>query len=87
MSDTQHIGEGDFSGLPPGERAARYRELADMHLRLGGAALVEEARAAHLELAALWTRLATQAELQVHHGMERLSEAALDASRAERPSA
>ena len=63
MSDTQHNGSADLSALPATERAARYRELADMHLRLGGAALVEEARAAHLELAALWTRLASQAEL------------------------
>jgi hypothetical protein len=64
MSETQHIGAADYSGLPAAQRAARYRELAEMHLSLGGAAMAEEARAAHLELAALWTRLASQAD---HH--------------------
>jgi len=63
MSDTSHT-DADCSGLPATERAARYRELAAMHLKLSGAAMVEEARAAHLELAALWTRLASQAD---HH--------------------
>lgn len=87
MSDTQHIGERDFSGLPPDERAARYRDLADMHLRLGGAALVAEARAAHLELAALWTRLATQAELQGRYSAERSGGAAAETSVVARPSA
>jgi len=67
MSDTQHIDELDLSGLPSSERAARYRELADMHLRLGQAAILAEARASHLELAALWTRLAAQA---VRHSAE-----------------
>ncbi|HEX3701384.1 MAG TPA: hypothetical protein VHV27_12010 [Phenylobacterium sp.] len=55
----------DLSALPPAERARRYRQLADMHLQLVGEALVEEARAAHLELAGLWTRLATQADHQI----------------------
>ncbi|MDB5476925.1 MAG: hypothetical protein JWP49_2436 [Phenylobacterium sp.] len=53
----------DLSGLPPAERAAAYRALADMHLQLGQDAAAE-AGAAHLELAALWTRLAAQAEHQ-----------------------
>lgn len=64
MSDRQHSAVEDLSGLPAAERAKRYRELAAMHLKLGGGAMVEQARAAHLELAALWTRLARQAELQ-----------------------
>ncbi|MDB5494833.1 MAG: hypothetical protein JWP86_2170 [Phenylobacterium sp.] len=51
-----------MTGLSPTERAAHYRELADMHLQLGQGAVVAEARASHLELAALWTRLAAQAE-------------------------
>ncbi len=62
MSDTQHSDLGDLTAQPPSERAARYRELADMHLRLGQSAAAPEARAAHLELAALWTRLAAQAD-------------------------
>jgi hypothetical protein len=64
MSATPHSDLLDLSGLPSSERAARYRELADMHLRLGQAAILAEARASHLELAALWTRLAAQAERQ-----------------------
>jgi len=53
----------DLSGLPAAERAAAYRALADMHLKLGQRAAAE-AGASHLELAALWTRLAAQAEHQ-----------------------
>jgi hypothetical protein len=64
MSETPHSDLLDLSGLPSCERAARYRELADLHLRLGQAAILAEARASHLELAALWTRLAAQAERQ-----------------------
>ena len=64
MSDTSHSVMADLSDLPPAERAGRYRECADMHLRLAEEAQAGEARAAHLELAALWTRLATQAEHQ-----------------------
>lgn len=56
----------DVSGLPPDERARRYRELADRHLRLGSRMTSADATAAHLELAALWTRLATEAERQAH---------------------
>lgn len=66
MSDTQHTVLLDVSGLPPAERARRYRELADRHLRLGQRMISAEASAAHLELAALWTRLATEAERQAH---------------------
>ena len=74
MSDTQHsssrlgpaigvdAGPADLSALPPAERAARYRELAKMHLGFAGRAAIADARAAHLELAALWTRLAAQAD-------------------------
>lgn len=64
MSDTQHNGPQDLELLPPAQRAARYRELADMHLTLGQQAKVAEARASHLELAGLWTRLAASAERQ-----------------------
>ena len=64
MSDTPHSAMADLSDLPPGERARRYREFAEMHLHLGGEAQAEQARAAHLELASLWTRLATQADRQ-----------------------
>jgi hypothetical protein len=64
MSESQHRDVGDLSNLPPQERARHYRELADMHLGRAEAARMDEARAAHLELAALWTRLATQADHQ-----------------------
>ena len=64
MSDSQHRDLGDLSNLPPQERARHYRELADMHLGRAGSARMDDARAAHLELAALWTRLATQADHQ-----------------------
>jgi hypothetical protein len=63
MSGTRHTASLDLSGLPPAERAAAYRALADRHLMLGQAGGLE-AGAAHLELAALWTRLAAQAEHQ-----------------------
>jgi hypothetical protein len=68
MSETPHFGPVDASALPARDRAERYRALATQHLELGKAALVAEARAAHLELAALWTRLATQAEHQISEG-------------------
>jgi len=51
-----------MTGLSPTARAAHYRELVEMHLRLGRATTLAEARASHLELAALWTRLAAQAD-------------------------
>jgi hypothetical protein len=79
MSDTSHSVMADLSGLPPAERAGRYRELADMHLQLAGEAQGGEARAAHLELSALWTRLATQAE---HQAQNRGSRGAIDADTA-----
>jgi hypothetical protein len=66
MSGTQHSEVGDLSGLPADERARRYRELAHMHVGMSEGA-VAEARTAHLELAALWMRLAAQAE---HHPPE-----------------
>lgn len=64
MSESQHRDLGDLSNLPPQERARHYRELADMHLSRAQATPMDEARAAHLELAALWTRLASQADHQ-----------------------
>jgi hypothetical protein len=63
MSDSRHSPSLDLSGLPPAERAKCYRELAEMHLRLGQQASADTS-ASHLELAALWTRLAAQAEHQ-----------------------
>lgn len=62
MSDTQHSFAFDAEGVSSEGRAAHYRELADMHLKLGQATASPEARASHLELAALWTRLAAQAD-------------------------
>jgi hypothetical protein len=66
MSATQHNGQAPdaeaLTLLPPAQRAARYRELTEMHLALAQQATLPEARAAHLELAALWTRLAAQAD-------------------------
>ena len=62
MSDTQHSFAFDAEGVSSAGRAAHYRELADMHLKLGQKTASAEARASHLELAALWTRLAAQAE-------------------------
>lgn len=62
MSDTQHSDMADVTGLAPADRARRYRDLADMHLKLAASASAPEARASHLELAALWTRLAAQAD-------------------------
>lgn len=67
MSDTQHFDGNDITTLPPAQRAAHYRTLADRHLRLGEAAGLAEARASNLELAALWTRLAAQAEHEATH--------------------
>ncbi|THD79436.1 MAG: hypothetical protein E7812_10240 [Phenylobacterium sp.] len=68
----------DLSGLPPGERAKHYRELSDMHRLLAGEAPGGEARAAHLELAALWTRLASQAEHQARDAGRPRDQAAID---------
>jgi hypothetical protein len=67
MSDTQHRAQVDDlpwdpEGRPAAGRAAHYRELAAMHLELGQESRSPEARAAHLELAGLWTRLAAQAD-------------------------
>ena len=64
MSDTQHSAFVDLQDQPPAARAAHYRELADMHLQAAQTAAASEARASHLELAALWTRLAAQADHQ-----------------------
>lgn len=64
MSDTQHTTLTDVAGLPPEARASRYREVAERHLELGRTSTVPEARAAHLELAALWMRLSSEAERQ-----------------------
>lgn len=65
MSETPHFGPVDPSTLPARERADHYRALAVQHVRLSRAAAGEEARAAHLELAALWMRLTAQAERQL----------------------
>jgi hypothetical protein len=65
MSETPHFGPVDFPAPPAGERADRYRALAAQHVDLSRVAPGDEARAAHLELAALWTRLAAQAQHQV----------------------
>jgi len=70
MSDTQHSFAFDAEGVSPERRAAHYRGLADMHLKLGQDTASADARASHLELAALWTRLAAQAE----HVMPKLPE-------------
>lgn len=64
MSDTPQIAGGDPGDLPPASRAAHYRDLADRHLSLAGVTAAADARAAHLELAALWTRLAGEADRQ-----------------------
>jgi hypothetical protein len=64
VSDTQHIGDGDLAHLTASERAAHYRELVDRHLALARTTTAPEAQAAHLELAALWTRLAGEADRQ-----------------------
>jgi len=62
MSGTEHTDASDLSLRPGAERAARYRELADMHLAFAQETADAAARASHLELAALWTRLASQAD-------------------------
>ena len=77
MSDTQHT-PSELSERPAEERAERYRKLADMHLRLGRKTAIADARASHLELAALWTRLAAQATHQAD--IEALEEEAKSAS-------
>ena len=48
--------------LSPRQRAAGYRNLAASQLALAGRARLPEIRATHLELAAMWTRLAEEAE-------------------------
>jgi hypothetical protein len=53
----------DMGGLSPRERAAHYRALAAAQLELGGRAEAEIA-STHFELAAMWTRLAEEAERQ-----------------------
>jgi hypothetical protein len=65
MSESRHPSL-DLSRLPPAERARSYRDLAEMHLRLGQQASADTS-ASHLELAALWTRLAAQAEEAAAH--------------------
>lgn len=68
MSDSEHSDANELASRSPGERAARYRELADMHLKVAASSKAPEARASHLELAALWTRLAAQADRQAREG-------------------
>ncbi|RAK55884.1 hypothetical protein DJ017_15910 [Phenylobacterium soli] len=46
-----------------------------MHLRMAQRVSAPEARASHLELAALWTRLAAQADHQIDIGPEFAGEA------------
>lgn len=66
MSDSQHREMGEISRLPARERAVRYRQLADRHVRLAARTQTPEAKEAHLQLAALWARLSGQAERQAN---------------------
>jgi hypothetical protein len=52
----------ETGGLPPWQRAARYRDLAASQLEMAGRAKLPEISSAHLELAAMWTRLAEEAD-------------------------
>lgn len=52
----------DTEGLSPQLRAQHYRECARVQLDLAASAGTAEIRAACLELAGLWTRLAEAAE-------------------------
>lgn len=52
----------EVGDLPARERAARYRELAQAQCELAEACDLPEIRATHLELAAMWGRLAEEAE-------------------------
>lgn len=51
----------EFESLPPGERAARYRQKATEQIALAAGADTPEVRAGSLELAAMWMRLAEAA--------------------------
>jgi len=55
----------EVGDLPPRERAARYRDLAQAQCELAEASELPEIRATHLELAAMWSRLAEEAERHV----------------------
>ncbi|WP_334164454.1 hypothetical protein [Phenylobacterium sp.] len=48
--------------LPARQRAAKYRDLAQSQRELAEACELPEIRATHLELAAMWGRLAEEAE-------------------------
>ena len=52
----------DLSHLTGPDRAERYREMAKQQLKLAAEGDNEEVRASCLELAAMWTRLAEEAE-------------------------
>lgn len=58
----------DLEGLGPGERAARYREMARAQMERAGQSGQPEMQAVCLELAAMWTRLAEAAERQGARG-------------------
>lgn len=62
MSGRPHT---ELSELPPRERALRYRELAREQRRLADGSDIPDIRRTHLELGAMWSRLASQAERQV----------------------
>ena len=61
MSDSPHSVD-DLASLTPGARAARYRQLAEMHLKFAREVRDPAMRGSHLQLASLWTRLASAAE-------------------------
>lgn len=52
----------EVGDLPARQRAAKYRDLAQSQRELAEACELPEIRATHLELAAMWGRLAEEAE-------------------------
>ncbi|HVI33969.1 hypothetical protein [Phenylobacterium sp.] len=52
----------EIGDLPPRQRATRYKDLAQAQRELADACDLPEIRATHLELAAMWARLAEEAE-------------------------
>ena len=55
-------------GLPPLERARRYREFARDTLRLSELAAGADLKATYLSLSACWTSLAREAESAARRG-------------------
>lgn len=55
----------EIGDLPARERAARYKDLAQSQRELADGCELPEIRATHLELAAMWSRLAEEAERHV----------------------